>query len=157
MPLRWRLVVFGWPALEIATAWWVATWIGWGNVIGLVIFSAVLGVIVIRAAGRAAFGELRDAQVSGALPQGTAARHIGTLLAGVLLAIPGLWTTAVGLLFLLPPIRAMLMPVAGSWIAARASRRLARTPGTVIQGTVIQGEVIDPEDPPGTTPPSITP
>ena len=65
MPLRWRLVVFGWPALEIATAWWVATRIGWGNLIGLVVLSAVLGVVVMRAAGRAAFGELRQAQVQG--------------------------------------------------------------------------------------------
>ena len=148
MPLRWRLVVFGWPALEIATAWWVATKIGWGNLIGIVILSAVLGVIVIRAAGRAAFGELREAQARGSMPQGAAARHVGTFIAGALIAIPGLWTTLVGLVFLLPPVRAILMPVAASWLASRASVRMGRQPGTIIQGTVIR-----PEDPPRDTPP----
>lgn len=148
MPLRWRLVVFGWPALEIATAWWVATKIGWGNLIGIVILSAVLGVIVIRAAGRAAFGELRQAQAQGVMPQGNAGRHAGTFIAGVLIAIPGLWTTLVGLVFLLPPIRAILMPIAASWVAARATVRMSRGQTTIIQGTVIR-----PEDPPRQTPP----
>lgn len=148
MPLRWRLIVFGWPALEIATAWWVATKIGWGNLIGIVILSAVLGVIVIRAAGRAAFGELRQAQAQGVMPQGTAARHVGTFIAGVLIAIPGLWTTLVGLVFLLPPVRAILMPVAASWVVARST--ITRTqPGR----TTIRGVVIRPEDPPQDTPP----
>lgn len=152
MPFRWRLIAFGWPALEIATAWWVATRIGWGNLIGIVILSAVLGVIVIRAAGRAAFGELRQAQVQGAMPQGAAARHVGTFIAGVLIAIPGLWTTLVGLVFLLPPIRAILMPVASSWVAARATVHMSRGRGTIIRGTVIR-----PEDPPqDTAPPAIS-
>lgn len=145
MPLRWRLVVFGWPALEIATAWWVATKIGWGNLIGIVILSAVLGVIVIRAAGRAAFGELREAQMRGSMPQGSAARHVGTFIAGVLIAIPGLLTSVVGLVFLLPPIRAILMPIAASWVATRASMRA--------QGTIVQGTVIRAENPPSDTPP----
>ena len=148
MPLRWRLVVFGWPALEIATAWWVATRIGWGNLIGLVFLSAVLGVVVMRAAGRAAFGELRQAQVQGVMPQGAAARHVGTFLAGALIAIPGMWSTALGLVVLLPPVRAILMPVAASWVAARASVRMGRGQGTVIRGTVIR-----PEDPPEPSPP----
>lgn len=147
MPLRWRLVVFGWPALEIVTAWWVATRIGWGNLIGMLVLSAVLGVIVIRAAGRAAFGELRQAQAQGAMPQGTAERHIGTLLAGVLIAVPGLWTTAIGLVFLLPPIRAILMPVAASWVAARASVRVGRSEGTVIKGVVVHSDD-EPKSPP---------
>lgn len=145
MPLRWRLVVFGWPALEIATAWWVATKIGWGNLIGIVILSAVLGVIVMRAAGRAAFGELREAQMRGSMPQGSAARHVGTFIAGVLIAIPGLLTSVVGLVFLLPPIRAILMPIAASWVATRASMRA--------QGTIVQGTVIRAENPPSDTPP----
>lgn len=142
MPLRWRLVVFGWPALEIATAWWVATIIGWGNLVGVVILSVVVGVVVIRAAGRAAFAELRKAQLAGVMPQGSARAHVGLFLAGLLIAIPGLWSTAIGLILLFPPVRAILMPVAESWIVSRAGIRSQRT---IIQGTIIR-EQTPPQD-----------
>lgn len=151
MPLRTRLIVFGYPALEIATAWWVATIIGWGNVIGLLIVGAVVGFLLMRAAGRAAFASWQVAATTGTLPEGAAGSHVLRFLAGLLIAIPGFWTDLLGIALALPPVQAIVRPRFASWFGVRATMRSTTQYGDVIQGVVIHDE--EPPNPRGTLEP----
>lgn len=148
MPFRARLIVFGYPALEIVTLWWLSTLIGWLDVVGVLVVSALVGGLIMRTAGRSAFATMRQAGLDGRVPTGAAGRHAMQFLAGLLIAIPGVWTDLVGLLLLLPPVRALLLP-----------RFLPRIPfpqaefgspdtiqGTVVDSTVVDSTVVDRRD-----------
>ncbi len=76
------------------------------------------------------------------------------MVAGILLLLPGYVSDAVGLLLLLPPVRALLRV----WIGQRVARRLASwnltilrwddDSGRLTRTDVVPGEVVD-EDPAG--------
>ncbi len=144
MPLRTRLLVFGYPALELLTAWAVASLIGWDAVLLIVIGSVLAGILVMRAAGRAAFRTWNAAARTGTLPEGDPGRHALMFLAGLLIAIPGLWTTLTGVLLLLPPVQALLRPRFARWFGVQPGRVVVRRYGT---GDVVQGTVISEPDP----------
>lgn len=133
MPLRTRLLVYGYPALELLTAWIVASYIGWWNVLGLFLIGAVVGIIIMGSAGRAAFATMQQAARSGALPDGSTGGHGLTFLGGALVAIPGFWTDLVGLALCLPPVQRLLRPRFARWFGVTRLRGGA----DVIQGTVI--------------------
>lgn len=153
MTLLVILVLIAFPILELYVGSLVADQIGLGPTLLAVLAFAVVGVWVIR------LGWKRQ-------PRG--ADNALLVLAGLLLVFPGFISDAVGLVLLLPPVRA----VAKVWIGQRVDRqlsswnltmlrwddqggRLTRTdsdrPGSAGSGDVITGEVIkeDPPDQPG--------
>jgi UPF0716 protein FxsA len=163
------LVLALYALLEITVATALAAVIGWTWVLVLMAALVILGVAVMRTAGMAAARSLRGATGPdglGAPPAGTGAAVGDASLrfaAGVLIALPGLVTSAFGLLLLVPPLRRVLGVAVVGWFVARLRRRGVsvvssyRADGSrftrVVPGDVVEGEVVpntseEPTDPP---------
>ena len=143
--MRTRLLVFGYPLLEIATAYLVAQWIGWGWMLLLLVAGFPIGFAIMRNAGDAAMADAqRAAQTGSPVDSG---RHAMTFLAGLLWLVPGFWTDLAGTLLLLPPVRRLLRARSATWMEARFTT--VRMPGVRYPtGDVIPGTVIRHEEPP---------
>lgn len=142
MGLRWRLLVFGYPALEILTAWGLASVIGWGWTLVALLAGLPVGLVLMRSAGRSAISELQAAAESGMSPTGTG-RHGVRFAAGLLLAVPGIWSDLAAILVLTPPSRRWLLQRTP---AMRGSAFLWQRQGVFIDGDmdgdVVQGDVL---------------
>lgn len=105
----WLFVLFlAVPLIEIALFIQVGGLIGLWPTLGIVIFTAVLGTIMIRAQGvlamnevRSSFNDLRD-------PTEPLAHGAMILFSGALLLTPGFFTDFVGFSLLIPPVRKAL-------------------------------------------------
>jgi UPF0716 protein FxsA len=151
------LVLVVYPVLEWITASWLAGFIGWGGVVLVVLVLILVGVGVMRRAGFAAARSLRPVSYDGAtvIPATSTeamtqvGRDVGDagalFVAGFLIALPGLVTSAVGLVLLVPPVR--------RWARgrfARSVRRRAEAAGVVFDSrttiTTVQGDVLREDD-----------
>lgn len=143
MSLRARLLVFGYPLLEVATAYLVAVWIGWGWMFLLLLAGIPAGFAVMRNAGDAALRDLQRAQAGGVAPQ--PGRHATAFVAGLLILIPGFWTDLLGVLLLIPFSRRLFTRRGQSWLDSRVTT--VRMPGVRFPAAdVVQGTVIYPDD-----------
>ena len=140
MVLLFVVILIGAPILELYVATLVADQIGVGPTLLLLLAAVVLGAVVIRSAWRR-----RPRTSDTAL----------LVLAGVLLLLPGFVTDVLGLLLLVPPVRA----VAKVWVSGRVERRLSSWNVQVLRwgpsgqaglgptsGPVVKGEVLDEGD-----------
>ena len=126
MSLRTRLLLFGYPALELITMYVLALWVGWGWALIIFLAGFPIGIVVMRWAART----------------GNALGFLG----GVLFCIPGVWSDLVGLILCLPRTSAILHGMLDSWAQARVVT--LRFPGADFQsgygrGDVIQGTIVD--------------
>ncbi len=96
------LVIFGFPALEIYSMFLVAGYIGWWLLLSLIV-SAVFGWLLIREESLAVFGRLALTVQNGQSPFAAIWDSGRTLLAGVLLIFPGVFSDVVALVLLLLP------------------------------------------------------
>jgi len=147
MTLRARLLFFGYPLLEVATAYAIALWIGWGWMLLLVLAGIPVGFALMRNAGDAALVDMQRAAETGLEPD--ASRYGLSFVGGLLIAIPGFWTDLVGILLAIPLTQRLFRQGARTWLSSRFTS--VRMPGVhypgagdVVQGTVIRVE----EDPP---------
>lgn len=107
-PVLLGLFVFV-PLLEIYLFIQVGSVIGAIPTVFLVVFTAVLGVLLLRAQG---FSTLRRAQLSlaaGEIPALEILEGVLLLLAGAMLLTPGFFTDTVGFLLLVPACRRWLI------------------------------------------------
>ncbi|MEU9163867.1 FxsA family membrane protein [Streptomyces sp. NPDC048424] len=156
------LAIAAWLILEIWLLTVVADVAGGLAVAALLAGGIVLGAVVIKRAGRRAFKNLSDTfqqaqQGREPAPQQPGQGNGLTMLAGLLLMMPGLLSDVAGLFLLLPPVRA--------WIGRRATRSLERKMASAPAGSfgdafqqarihypdgkVVQGEVIREDRPEG--------
>jgi UPF0716 protein FxsA len=122
------------PIVELYVGSLVVDAIGFGPATLLLLTAAVVGIFVMRAAWRR-----RPRNSDSAI----------LMAAGVLLLLPGYVSDVVGLLLLLPPVRAMLRV----WIGQRVARRLASwnltilrwddDSGRLTRTDVVPGEVVE--------------
>ena len=134
------------PAVEIATFIQVGGRIGALPTIMLTIFTAVLGVALVRMQGIIALADIERAMARGRAPFVEMLSGALLLLAGILLLIPGFVTDGIGFALLVPPLRRAV--AAG---LARLLMRPPKGPGGVEHRTrVIEVEVVDVRD---TSPP----
>jgi UPF0716 protein FxsA len=127
--LKWA--IFGLallPLLEIAVFVWVVLELGFLAALALSVATTLLGLAVVRHAGRAERERLRTAFADTTVTQVTlTGPGVLMVLGGVLLILPGFLTDLAGLLLLIPGLRA--------WIHATFSRadprRAAGPPGVV--------------------------
>ncbi|MFB7949826.1 FxsA family membrane protein [Kitasatospora phosalacinea] len=151
------LLAVAWLVLEIWLVTVVAGWIGWFLTLLLLVGGVFLGGAVIKRAGARAFRaavELSKDPQSAQPQTGTSM----TVLAGVLLMVPGFLSDLLAVTFLLPPTRA-LWRVVGRRISGSVLRstspvgadRFADAMRLQEQlrihrpdGKVVQGEVVDP-------------
>ncbi|MET3985179.1 FxsA family membrane protein [Streptomyces sp. PvR034] len=149
------LAVAAWFILEI---WLLARLaaLGGGFAVALVLaVSLVLGVVVIKRAGRRAFKNLAQTFQQAQAGQRPTPQQPGSgnglvMLGGLLLIVPGLLSDLAGLLLLLPPVRGWI----GRRVTGSLERKIATAPagsfGDAFQqarihqpdGMVVRGEVI---------------
>ncbi|MCW7941125.1 membrane protein [Streptomyces hygroscopicus] len=165
-PRRSRLGTFlplgiaAWLVLEIWLLTLVAGTVGGITVFLLLVAGFVLGSVVIKRAGRRAFRNLTEslqARSAGSEESGTQARGESgnglTMLAGLLLMLPGLISDVAGLLLLLPPVqktvrsstertidRKLRQTPYGSFGDAFQQARIHRPDGKIVQGEVIRDD-----------------
>ncbi|WP_329193483.1 MULTISPECIES: FxsA family membrane protein [unclassified Streptomyces] len=150
------LAVAAWFILEIWLLSLVAGAAGGFTVALLVLGGMLLGGVVIKRAGRRAFRNLTAGFQQAQQGEEPAARQPGqgnalVMLAGLLLILPGLLSDAVGLLLLLPPVRAlasrrfarslersMTSAASGGFGAAYQQVRIRQPDGKVVRGEVIR-------------------
>ena len=147
-----------WPLIEIALFVVIGGKIGLWWTLLVVIGTGVGGVALLRELGlstterlRGEMGRIRD-------PLGTAGDGVLRALAALLLILPGFLTDALGLLLLLPPVRAMLTAHFArrmNSISMRSDQPARRSDGIVIDGEFVE---VDPgredDKPPQSGPPS---
>src|SRR5215207_8044727 len=106
----WALLPLGLLLLavaEIAAFVAVVHAIGAGWALLIVVATSVLGLALLRREGARGWRGFRAAAESGRPPGAQAINSLVGLLGALLLAVPGSITAAVGLLLLVPPVRAL--------------------------------------------------
>ncbi|UNB55301.1 MULTISPECIES: FxsA family protein [unclassified Mycolicibacterium] len=142
--------------VELAVVVWLASTIGFGWTILLLVGTFAVGLALAGSQLKRQIQRLQSGLVS---PQGAVTDGALVAIGTVLTVIPGLVTSALGLLLLAPPTRVLARPA----VAALAARRLGRMPLIVTtagqtgfragpngfppaRGDYIDGEVIDVTD-----------
>ncbi len=121
-------VLLAWPLVEIALFVVIGGQIGLWATLAWVLLSGVLGVLVLRLAALRQAVALRDGLRGLRDPARLAAGGLMSVLAGVLLILPGFLTDALGLVLLLPPVQALVARA----LAARVQVMRPRADETVI-------------------------
>jgi UPF0716 protein FxsA len=135
--------------VEIAVMIQVGHWIGVVNTIGLLLLISVIGAWLVKHQGLGVLRKIREQRMAGQLPAAPVFDGALLLVAGVLLVIPGFVTDALGLLLLVPPVRA----VARRFATRRFLRRVQVVrPSTWSRGRPRPREYVPPEPP--SSPPS---
>ena len=116
------------PILELFVILQIGDLIGIWWTIGLLIADSILGSLLMRSQGRAAWRRFNEALQRGRPPAREVLDGVLIIFGGALLLTPGFLTDAVGLAFLLPPTRAVLRGLlvrrfAGRMIASATARR----------------------------------
>lgn len=107
------------PIIEIALFIQVGGAIGLWPTLAIVVATALAGTILLRSQGIATLNSLQNSVASGDNPMQPIAHGALILVAGVLLLTPGFFTDAFGLSLMIPPVRAALIKMGASRLAAR--------------------------------------
>ena len=103
------LILILWPIAELFVVVEVANAIGFWYMLLLLISAAwPIGWWVARSQGRRAWRQLQVAVAEGRPPNREVLNGAMVIVGGVLLMVPGFISDALGLLLLLPPVRALL-------------------------------------------------
>ena len=128
------------PLVEVYLFIQVGRVIGALPTIALCIFTAISGTWLFRQQGIQTFRRVQEKVRLGEPPAVDMVEAVIVLVAGLLLLVPGFFTDIVGLLFLIPPVRARL--------AGALTRRLTVIrPGPTEKGfVIIEGEFEEEQD-----------
>lgn len=111
MPLLLIVLFIVVPIAELAVIIQVGSLIGVWWTIALLIADSVLGAMLMRSQGRAAWRRFNDAVRSARVPAREVADGVLVIFGGALLLTPGFLSDILGALFLLPPTRALIRKV----------------------------------------------
>ncbi|GFE64546.1 FxsA family protein [Litoreibacter roseus] len=103
------------PIVEIALFIRVGGFIGLWPTLAIVVMTAFLGTVLVRAQGLAAIGQIKSNLNEFRDPTESLAHGAFILASGLLLLTPGFFTDAVGFALLVPPVRLALF----HWLKAR--------------------------------------
>jgi UPF0716 protein FxsA len=126
------------PLIEIGLFVTLGGVLGLWGTLAFVLGSSVLGVSILRRA--AGPGQRR-----GGIPLHQVARGGFSMVAALLLILPGFLTSALGLILLIPVVQKAVIALVGQRLAARGFRFDAKPP----QDEVVEGEftvVVEPRD-----------
>jgi UPF0716 protein FxsA len=118
------IAVVGVPILEIYVGLQVAHQIGGLATVALLVLLSASGPWIVKRQGLGIWRRAQQRAQDGDVPGREMMDGILLLVAGVLLTLPGFLTAAIGILLLLPPVRALVRGAAGAWFVrqARAGR-----------------------------------
>ncbi|MGZ6779577.1 MAG: FxsA family protein [Mycobacterium sp.] len=130
--------------VELAVVVALISTIGFGWTVLALLGTSVLGFVLAGSQVKRHLQRLRSGLTT---PQGAVTDSALVALGTVLVVVPGLVTTAAGLLLLMPPTRAVARPV----LTAMAARRMPLITAATVAGSrratgrgdYIEGEVID--------------
>lgn len=105
---------------EMATFFWVESWIGLGPALLLALATAFIGSYLVRRAGLSVLARIRQRLERAELPGRELSHGAAILVAGAFLISPGFITDTFGFLLLLPPVRDLVYRV----VARRFSDRV---------------------------------
>lgn len=110
MPLLplFLLIFIGVPLMEIYLLIEVGSIIGALPTVLAVVFTAVLGVTLIRIQGFSTLQKAQNSMSQGVLPATEMVEGLMLLFAALCLLMPGFFTDAVGFLLLVPPLRRLI-------------------------------------------------
>ena len=106
------------PLLDALFLVVVADFLGWRLTVLLVVLTALLGMLFVRAEGRHTVRRFRDAIAAGRVPTDELLDGGFLLAAGAFLLTPGLVTDAIGFLLVFPPTRYGIRAVTKRWVVA---------------------------------------
>ena len=134
--MRVLMGLVAWSLVEIALFVIVGSWVGVLGTLAIVLGSGVAGVMILRQQGVQLGQALRQNMGAGRLP----VAHSGLVALGaVLLILPGFLTDMIGLVLLVPPIRAVIIARIGSRLrTATVHQTYARPQDDVIDAVVIE-------------------
>lgn len=105
-PLAILLALFiGVPLVEIYFLIQVGSWLGALPTVFMVIFTAMLGVMLLRFQGISTIQRVQSTMARGEVPAEPMLEGVLLLLAGAVLLTPGFVTDAIGFVLLVPPLR----------------------------------------------------
>jgi UPF0716 protein FxsA len=111
---------------------------GLGNTLAALLLVSVIGAVVVKRQGLGALNRVRESLARHELPSKHLADGGLILLAGTLLLVPGFITDAIGLLLLLPPVRAVVRRIVLVRFGASPRRVKVKSTGTVIDTSAAQ-------------------
>jgi UPF0716 protein FxsA len=114
------------PFVEIFVLIQVGHVIGALPTVGLLVAVSIVGAWLVKREGLNTLRRAQEQVRMGQVPGQQLVDGVLILFAGVLLLTPGFLTDAVGVVLLLPPVRATLRAVAAHRLARRASVHLER-------------------------------
>jgi UPF0716 protein FxsA len=109
------------PIAEIYVIIQVGEAIGIVPTIVLLLADAVIGSMLLRHQGRAAWIRFNRALAEGRLPHKEVFDGVLVIMGGALLLTPGFLTDIVGLIFLIPPTRALIRAMSARFVRRRMS------------------------------------
>jgi UPF0716 protein FxsA len=120
------------PAAEIAAFVFVAALVGVAGALLLMVATTVAGFLVLRRSGRGKIANFRVA-VSDAEITATEVNSAGflTVLAGLLLVLPGFLTDLVGIALLIAPVRQWCGRMALRWFQSWAGGQTRKDPSVI--------------------------
>lgn len=134
------------PLAELAVIIEVGQAVGVPLTLAILLADSVLGGLLMRAEGRAAWRRLREATSAGRVPHREVLDGALVIFGGALLLTPGFLTDVVGLVLLIPPTRAIARRIVGRVLARRVvvgavgrGRRGAARPGGVRRAYDVEG------------------
>ena len=113
------LVFLVMPLLELAVIIKIGAAIGVLNTIGLLVLSSVVGAWLMKREGLGVLRRMQAAVNAGRVPGKELADAALILLGGALMVAPGFITDILGMLLLLPPVRAVVRAALRRRIAVR--------------------------------------
>ncbi len=123
------LLLVLWPLVEIAVFLQVVQWIGVLDTLALMLVIAVGGAWLVKREGVGTFARMRAELDNGRVPTGPMTDGGLLALAGFLLLLPGFVTDGIGLLLVLPPVRAVVRSRLGRRFRVRGQVRRRSTTG----------------------------
>ena len=119
------------PIIELFVIIQIGQSIGVWWTIGLLIADSILGAMLMRSQSRAAWRRFNDTLAAGRPPARETIDGVLIIFGGALLLTPGFVTDAFGLIFLLPPTRAVVRKLLVRRFAGRmiVSATSSRRPG----------------------------
>jgi UPF0716 protein FxsA len=142
------------PIAELAVIIQVGQAIGVWWTIALLIADSVLGSLLMRSQGRATWRRFNEAVRAGRVPAREVADGVLVIFGGALLLTPGFLSDIVGLLFLLPPTRALIRRVFLREAMKRITVTMVGTPAprNGRRSDDVEGSAVDVDAPPGGRP-----
>jgi UPF0716 protein FxsA len=122
------LLLVLWPLVEIAVFLQVVQWIGVLDTLAVMLVISLGGAWIVKRQGVGTLARMRAELDAGRIPAGPLVDAALLLLAGFLLLVPGFVTDGLGLLLLLPPVRALVALGLGRRFAIRIRGRVRRAP-----------------------------